>query len=444
MSMSFIGQFHPLLIHLPIGILISGVGLYWYDLFSKKRTLHSGIEILILFSAIFGIISVITGLILSNTNDYDKDLLVKHQYSGIILTIFIVAFYISLKSEKVNQSLRSALSIGNIILVFLTGHFGGTITHGALEVKISPKELKKSYQFNDTLAVFTSMVQPILAEKCASCHGEEKQKGNLRLDNYANLVKGGKNGHTIDVYTKNEIIKRIVLSTDDEKHMPPKARTQLSSEENNIIHWWIQHGANEQLKIHEASKNDTLLAFIKSKQQIKNDNENIPFADPKAIRELSQIGSVIYSIEKNSPYLYVNLQNVKTDTSILFSNLSIISPNIIELKISGKKLNSDLLKMICGMKNIEKLDLSGCDVEDNITKFISLPSTLKMINLSNSKINQDNLFKMITNPGLEKVFAYNIDIDSSVLIKLKTNQKNNISFGRTSVPTYPSDTTLVK
>jgi hypothetical protein len=38
---------------------------------------------------------------------------------------------------------------------------------------------------------FESRIRPILADRCLECHGPEKQKGNLRLDSPAAILKGG-------------------------------------------------------------------------------------------------------------------------------------------------------------------------------------------------------------------------------------------------------------
>src|SRR5262249_49101036 len=44
------------------------------------------------------------------------------------------------------------------------------------------------------LEYFESKVRPLLAERCLECHGPEKQKGNLRLDSLAAILKGGDSG----------------------------------------------------------------------------------------------------------------------------------------------------------------------------------------------------------------------------------------------------------
>ncbi|MBI5775304.1 MAG: hypothetical protein HZA89_16405, partial [Verrucomicrobia bacterium] len=38
---------------------------------------------------------------------------------------------------------------------------------------------------------YTKDIRPIFAAKCYSCHGPEKQKGQLRLDRRADALKGG-------------------------------------------------------------------------------------------------------------------------------------------------------------------------------------------------------------------------------------------------------------
>ena len=41
---------------------------------------------------------------------------------------------------------------------------------------------------------FATDIQPILAASCYECHGPEKQKGGLRLDQKAAALRGGDTG----------------------------------------------------------------------------------------------------------------------------------------------------------------------------------------------------------------------------------------------------------
>ena len=41
---------------------------------------------------------------------------------------------------------------------------------------------------------FEADIRPLLRERCSECHGEKKQKGELRLDLRAQAQKGGDTG----------------------------------------------------------------------------------------------------------------------------------------------------------------------------------------------------------------------------------------------------------
>src|SRR5260370_28714639 len=43
-------------------------------------------------------------------------------------------------------------------------------------------------------AFFETKVRPILSENCFRCHGEKKQRGDLRLDSLAAALEGGGRG----------------------------------------------------------------------------------------------------------------------------------------------------------------------------------------------------------------------------------------------------------
>ncbi|MEZ5387206.1 MAG: c-type cytochrome domain-containing protein [Prosthecobacter sp.] len=101
--------------------------------------------------------------------------------------------------------------------------------------------------------VFADLIQPIFAAKCNKCHGEEKQKGELRLDTYEFTMQGGENsGDKNIVPGKPEdsvSMQLILLPEDDDEHMPPEGKDQLTKEETAIIQWWIQQGASNTQKL---------------------------------------------------------------------------------------------------------------------------------------------------------------------------------------------------
>ncbi len=90
---------------------------------------------------------------------------------------------------------------------------------------------------------FDKEIRPIFQEHCIECHGEKKQKGELRLDAKPFALKGGHAGAAwvAGDFAKSPLFQRIT-STDDEERMPPKGEA-LSPEQIAAVKAWIESGA---------------------------------------------------------------------------------------------------------------------------------------------------------------------------------------------------------
>ena len=90
------------------------------------------------------------------------------------------------------------------------------------------------------LKFFESKVRPLLASKCVECHSNEKQKGELRLDSHAAMLKGGESGPAI-VPTKPDESLLIEAINYESFEMPPEG--QLSDDSIAILTRWVKMGA---------------------------------------------------------------------------------------------------------------------------------------------------------------------------------------------------------
>ena len=94
---------------------------------------------------------------------------------------------------------------------------------------------------------YTRDIQPLLSEKCASCHGAIKQEAGLRLDDQSSATSELDSGQRAIVPgdpASSELIRRI--SSDDEgERMPPEDSNKpaLSQEEQRLLKQWILDGA---------------------------------------------------------------------------------------------------------------------------------------------------------------------------------------------------------
>ena len=109
----------------------------------------------------------------------------------------------------------------------------------------------------DSAEFFEKRVRPVLVERCYECHGEKKQKGGLRLDSAASVLKGGDSGPALVPGKPEEsrLIKGISWS-DPDFQMPPK--NKLSEAEIGSLTEWVKMGAPDsrtnpvaQLALHE-------------------------------------------------------------------------------------------------------------------------------------------------------------------------------------------------
>ncbi|QVL30365.1 DUF1553 domain-containing protein [Telmatocola sphagniphila] len=91
---------------------------------------------------------------------------------------------------------------------------------------------------------FEKEIQPIFQKHCYSCHGSEKQKGDLRFDRRDSFFKGGGSGPAI-VAGKSEasLLMARIQSKNPEEQMPPQG-DRLSSAEIRSIKNWIDRGAD--------------------------------------------------------------------------------------------------------------------------------------------------------------------------------------------------------
>ncbi len=88
---------------------------------------------------------------------------------------------------------------------------------------------------------FEKRIRPLLVAKCISCHGPDKAKGGLRLDNSKDLLQGGNTGKVIVASKPEQSLLIQAVRHSGDIHMPPGEK--LSSGAIADLEQWIQSGA---------------------------------------------------------------------------------------------------------------------------------------------------------------------------------------------------------
>lgn len=249
----FLGRFHPLLVHLPIGFLVIVVALETLARAKRFRSANASSPYILALAVPAAMVTAITGWLLSTSGDYDAQLLLAHRVLGLS-TAAVCALIAFCRWAEWRRCYLASLYLGAGLLA-VTSHFGGSLTHGSDYLtryapgfhKAAAEERSLHLAALGTTAsnLCFETVQPVLHSRCGACHNFEKHKGGLRLDRFADVMKGGEHGLVIfpGDAAGSPLIKRLLLPADDDDHMPPAGKPQPRPEEIDLLRRWIQAGA---------------------------------------------------------------------------------------------------------------------------------------------------------------------------------------------------------
>jgi uncharacterized membrane protein/mono/diheme cytochrome c family protein len=246
-----IGRFHPLAVHLPIGIFLIVPVIEIAGRF--RPALKEAAAFLLGTSVVCSAVSVVLGLLLAHGGGFARGTVSRHMWGGISVAIGMQLCFL-LRPWWASGRLPYLYPLALASVVILLGwasHEGGTITYGpGYLTEYLPRPLKawsgvpESKQAA-TGSVYAARIQPIFDANCQSCHGAAKTRGKLRLDSYAGLMQGGQDGPVIvSGHPDGSLLfKRITLPSDDANFMPGGGHSPLKDEEKALIAAWITAGA---------------------------------------------------------------------------------------------------------------------------------------------------------------------------------------------------------
>jgi uncharacterized membrane protein len=455
-----IGHFHVVLVHLPIGILLLACVFQWLERRPKFSTLRTATSIALLIGMICAILAALTGYLLSFSGDYDEGLVITHQWFGIsVAAVSIAMFYFHSKAARFKTQV--SVSILLFILIIITGHLGGSLTHGS-------DYLTKSWNLSsDTVAqrkpipnvqeamVYSDIIQPVLQTKCYSCHGKNKQKGKLRMDDSLRLMKGGKDGPVIipGNEEKSEMAKRLSLPRDDDDHMPPKEKPQPTEQEIALIHWWIASGASFDKKVKDLEQPEELkpaliaLQNVQEKRIIVPDipTEPVAKANDEAIKKLKNIGAVVEPVAQNTNYISANFVTVTNPGNKEIQLLLPLKQQLIELKLGSAPITDSSLLVIAQFKNLMRLQLDYTKITDKGLANLTALENLRYLNLVGTAVTEKGVLQLKDLKSLRSIYLYQTGVKRSEWSDLKKAfPKTLIDSGGYTVPFLPTDTIEVK
>ena len=435
----FIGRFHPLVVHMPIGFIAAVVILQLVARFSQSN-LRIGIGTLLWFSMITAILSTIIGTLLAIPGGYDAELLLKHRQLGLGTSIATIWMLCAHRSKRRGSGLFYSLSLLlGMGLLGATGHFGGSLTHGddyltaylpeALGGKTQAEPIDPGT--TEDAALYDRVIQPILDAKCVACHNDTKSKGELRMDSFDALLIGGKKGPTLIEKNAAEslMIERAQLPLDHKEHMPPEGKVQLSEAELEAISWWIDQGAPERMSLDTDLPSDESIALMETALGFVIAEPMTPMLPWQAaveasapLHHLPQLR--IQRVALDSPALDVFFEPTTDSIDALVAQLAPIKANITLLDLGNTTFSDATLKEIGTFSNLEQLRLNNTSVTDDGIQHLANLRQLEKLSLYGTPISDAALQPLKKLPKLRQVITWNTDVSYEAAEDFKTEMVN--------------------
>ncbi len=429
----FFGRFHPLVVHIPIGIILFAALLNVIETYKKSPLLSAAINIALIASFVSAALAVISGLLISSGGGYNNDTLFWHKWIGISVAVLIFIVWLIRRNKKADvhflkMSLSSWLLYASIILISIGGHLGGNMTHGeGYLTRYMPGFLKSIFSSKakpqhqkiipplDSVVVFTDIIQPIFNAKCVSCHNPDKLKGELDLTSIETIMKGGKSGNTIVAgdLDKSELFHRITLSPESSKYMPADNRPALTPIEIGFIKRWIENGADYKKNITTLETDGKTKYLIASYLGIDAENNleiklpDVPPADSVVIRQLKEMKIVVRSVTSKSNLIDVSFVMVQkasaSQISSIIEKLSAIKQQLYRLDVNNCNLTSEEIKIISGFNRLNKLEIQKNNLADESIEPLSALQQLTILNAGQNNLTDKSIatFKKIS--SLKKI-----------------------------------------
>jgi hypothetical protein len=408
----FLGRLHPLVVHLPVGLLVL---MPLLEIAGKSRPALRDAAGFVLGLALISCLGALTlGYLLAYGSGTAGVIVTRHMWGGIALSIGVLVCLLARpawSSGRVAGVYPAALCVVILMLAW-TAHQGGSITHGNNYLTAyMPAPMKHWFgspqsgrPHSDSF--YAKHIEPVLQANCVACHGEGKTNGGLRVDSYELLMKGGKDGPVIVAGKpeKSLLLERVMLPTNHKQFMPAEGRPPLKPEDISWIKAWVQQGA---------SPETTTLAGIVIREDAKE-------LAPQPVGDYSALMPDILQMEKGQGAKLLPVSSKSSDGLILntvdiassfgdaqLAQFQKFAPYIVEAELARTAVTNASFDTLGKFTHLRALHLEGTLVTgDGIARLAPL-AQLTYLNLSGTKITSTAVIHLESMKSLRHVYLYN-------------------------------------
>jgi hypothetical protein len=472
-STLFLGRFHSLAVHLPIGFLVLAAILYVFSRITSNDSLLRPLPLILFFGALGSIASVILGWFLSEEGGYPEDTLFWHQWMGISVAVLSIVSWLWIKGvfgkkrftesaqvsiqEQIVHDQKKRLGLILAVLVLLisiTGHLGGNLTHGedylfvyapeALQSLVMNEESEKNTLFQfpeepDSVLLFGHVIDQVLNQKCGSCHNEETQKGGFLVTTQEGLLEGGENGVVLQAGSpmSSELFKRISMNPASRKFMPTKG-APMSYSETMLLKYWIEAGMPFDMKVTDERIPEELKLILQSEYELVTERKPIyekEQADPpstEVLQELSNLGFRVRPLSESNNFLEVVALDSMSAEKI--NSLLKVKDQITWLDLSNSGLQDEWLLPLAQFEKLTRLNLNSNPVSDSSLSNLKELPYLESILLHSTQVSNEGVKQLAALKNIQRIYVWNTGVTEEIVDSIqKENPKLQIDLGNREV-----------
>lgn len=459
----FIGRFHPLVVHLPIGILLVAALFEWLGLIRPFAHLRRAVPALLVLSCLGALAAVYHGVLLAAGSGVLGEAVESHLWAGVSLS---VAMFLLVPARALVARIPRVIAVPcyqlllvlSLFLLVGASHLGGNITHGReylveylpgpIKETLStwPKPIREFIGLDDAeppaavtaaasdLTLYDAVFAGPIGQYCVACHKPDRVRGGLLMHTLDAILEGGKSGPAI-VYgdlAASELFTRITLPEDDEYHMPPDGKKGFSEQQTEWFRWWIASGIpgdTPATEIKDAP--DDVLAAIQEAISIaaaplETSEQDAPATattwTPESLAAVNQslkAGRIVPVSRTAADGLLLTTAGAGDafdDTQLI--KLATVAPDIVEADLSRTGVTDGGMSTVATWASLRRLRLDHTAIGDSGVRALGGLADLTSLNLFNTRITNASVDALLAMPALESLFVGDTALDEAALVRL--------------------------
>jgi Planctomycete cytochrome C len=435
----FLGRFHVLALHLPIGIILAALALDW----TARRPAYRQLAVLSPFlwalAAASAVLTVVLGYMHFAEGAFSGAIGNAHRFFGTSVAVICVAIWWLSRRPELYRRINVVTGVVALAAVTAAGHFGGELTHGsAFLSQYAPGPLRALLGGTAARPPVTSVaaadpyldvVHPLLERRCMTCHNADKRENGFSMATYESTLAGGDTGHAIvpGKADSSELYRRINLAHDDEEFMPAEGKTPLTADQAKILRWWIDAGAPHGTTVGETGVEPEIQALIASElglggKAAQNGAEVSPVAaDAAVVDRLYRAGFLVRQVSQSDAHLVVSVYS--PGARIVADQMAVLltaADQIVELDLQDAGLEDESLNDIGNFAELTRLRLSHNALTDRaIARLASLPRLERLNLYANPGITDARVEALVRLATLRRLDMWQTGVSAAGLARLR-------------------------